>query len=85
MTMTKEGLRARFVELSGQAAAIRTVSTPLRAQRDSHVQQARETEDAMNAAIREAELGLFDIEQERAMIVRALNGKTTDPAELQGQ
>ena len=72
-----ENLRKRFAELTDKAAGIRKVSDPLRAKRDAHVQKAREGEDKMNADIKAAEKGLFEIEQERGMIVRALDGKTS--------
>lgn len=79
MNLTKEGLRARFEELTEQRDVILAVSAPLRAKRDAAVQAAREAEDALNAQIKEAETGLFEIDDERAMVVRALNGKTGAP------
>lgn len=72
--------RARFAELTAAAAAIRAKVDPLREHRDAVVNKAREDEQVLNDEIREAEAGLFEIEQERAMIVRALGGKTGEPA-----
>jgi predicted nucleic acid-binding Zn-ribbon protein len=79
MNLTKEGLRARFEELTTQVEAIRAVSGPLRLARDEMVNDHRQAEQDADAEIRMAEEGLFDAEQERAMIVRALNGKTSVP------
>lgn len=72
-------LRARFAEIKVQVEAIESASAPLREKRDRHVQKAREAEDKMNAEIKAAEAGLFDLKQEMGMIVRALNGKTGTP------
>jgi hypothetical protein len=69
-------MRKRFHELTAQRNAILTKSVPLREKRDAHVNAARETEAKMNAEIKKAEAGLFEIEQERAALVRALKGKT---------
>lgn len=71
--------RARFADLSEQAAAIRVKVEPLREKRDAFVNKAREDEALLNDEIRKAETGLFEIEQERSMIVRALGGKTGEP------
>lgn len=75
--------RARFAELQGEIAAIEAKSAPLRVKRDVHVQKARKVEDDMNADIRKAEKGLYEMKQELAMLSRALGGKTTlvGPAE----
>lgn len=85
MNLTKDGLRARFAELTEQRQAILDVSEPLRRDRDALVAAHQAAEQAANAAITKAETGLYDIDQERAMIVRALNGKTTDPAEIEAR
>lgn len=77
---TPTEMRARFAELTAQAAAIRETVDPLREHRDAVVNKAREDEQLLNDEIRTAEAGLFEIEQERAMIVRALGGKTGEPA-----
>lgn len=72
-------LRARFAELSTQRETIVAAAAPLREKRDALVNKAREDEKAINAEIRKAEAGLFELDQERAMISRALGGKTSDP------
>jgi len=73
---TKEELQARFHALTAESNAIRARSMPLRERRDKIVRAAREKEEALNDEIREAEAGLFEIDQERAVIVRALKGET---------
>lgn len=76
MKFDPDSLRARFHELGTQRDAIIGKATPLREKRDALVNKAREDEKAINDKIREAEAGLYDLDQERAMIVRALGGKT---------
>jgi hypothetical protein len=64
--------RARFRELTARKDAIMAESAPLREARDEHSRQSRATEDQMNADIKKAEEGLFDIDQEIAKLVRFL-------------
>lgn len=78
---TAEEMRVRFADLQARRASILAASMPLRQSRDDLVNAAREQEALLNAEIREAEEGLFDIDQESAMIARALGGKTGTPAE----
>lgn len=77
-------MRARFQDLTAQREAILSVSTPLREARDAEVnallEEARSKRAAADEAIRAAEQGLFEIDQERANIVRALKGQTGEPA-----
>jgi uncharacterized coiled-coil DUF342 family protein len=79
MKFEPKAMRDRFAELGKQRDAILAKSTPLREKRDAHVNQARETEAKMNTAIKKVEVDLFDIDQERGMLVRALGGKTGEP------
>lgn len=65
--------QARYAELTAKANAIQAKAGPLRAARDKKVQAARKEEDALNAAIKKAEAGLFEIEQERAFLARGLS------------
>lgn len=65
-------VRARFDELTVKKAAIHAVSDPLRAARDKFVNEAKEFEEKANAEIRDAEAGLFELDQERAMLARQL-------------
>lgn len=72
-------MRKRFHELTAQAAAIEAASAPIRAERDALVQAHEATRAALDKRLKDAESGLFDIHTERAVLVRALNGKTGKP------
>lgn len=80
MEFDPDTLRARFAELGATRDAILAVSAPLREARDACVNEARATETTLNAGIAEVEDGLFAIDQERAMIARALGGRTGEQA-----
>lgn len=75
MSNTKELLRARFDELNKQRDAILAASGPLREERDRLVNDARARENEINARIKEAERGLYEIDCDRAMLARALGGR----------
>lgn len=77
MDFSPETLRARFHELTAQHDEIRAKSDPLRAKRDALSQKHALEEKALNDRIKEVEAGLFEIEQERAALARALGGKTS--------
>ncbi len=72
----KDSMIKRFHELGAKREAIKAASNPLRAKRDAYAAESDATLRAMDDQIREAERGLFEIEQERAIIARALGGKT---------
>lgn len=74
--MDPTALRKRFSELTAEAASIRAQSAPSRGAYDAEVARHTQAAVPLEQAIREAEAGLYGIEQERAMISRALNGKT---------
>ena len=78
MAFDKKTLRARFAELQAQRATITETSAPLRKQRDDIVNKARDAEQAARKKVATAEAGLFDIDQELAMISRALRGQTAE-------
>jgi hypothetical protein len=80
MDLSPKALRAQFNDMTSQAAAIRAITDPLRVERDAHVNAARDIELAMNAKIKELEAPLFDLDNSRAMLVRALGGKTGEPS-----
>lgn len=69
-------LRKRFAALTAEATSIRARSALFRDEYNAQVMRHTNTVAPLEKAIREAEAGLFEIEQERAMISRALNGKT---------
>lgn len=76
---TKDLLRKRFHEATAEADAIRARSTPLRDARDALAKQVHAIEAQMTvlaAQIREAEQGLYELDNERGTINRALGGKT---------
>ena len=81
MHLTHENLRARFRELTERSEAIRAASAPQRAALDKHVNDAAEKTRELTEAVQKTEKGLFNIEQERALISRALGGKTSEPIE----
>lgn len=69
---TKEAMCARFDELNTQVEAIKAVTEPLRAKRDEIVQAHDREANALNAEIKAAEEGLFELEMERAALARAV-------------
>ncbi|WP_267396722.1 hypothetical protein [Sphingomonas sp. GC_Shp_5] len=81
MDLSPPALRARFAELGAQRASIIAVSGPLREERDAIARQADEQLSAKAAEINEVEADLLAIDQEAAMISRALGGKTGEPTE----
>jgi hypothetical protein len=73
-------MRARFDDLTGQREAILATSGPLRQQlSDGWESLSRTDETALRAQIATAEDGLYEIDQERAALSRALAGKTSAP------
>lgn len=73
---TPEALRSRFATLTERRNAMAAVSAPLRTRRDAIAAQATTDLAALDVQIRAAEAGLFELDQERAMIARALGGRT---------
>lgn len=80
MAFSKEAHVKRREDVEAKIAKIREKSGPLRAARDKHVQAAAKKEAQMNAEIAKVEKGLFDLEQERAFLARALGARTITPA-----
>jgi uncharacterized coiled-coil DUF342 family protein len=79
MDMNPNKLRKRFHELTAKRDAIRAKADPLREARDkAAANHAKEIADH-NAKVRAAEKGLYDIDQERAMIARALGQRVGEP------
>jgi len=76
MDFSPDKLRARFAELTEKVEAIQAKRNPVRAKRDDLVAKQIRELSAADAAVRKAEAGLFDLDQERALIARALGGKT---------
>jgi hypothetical protein len=76
----KELQRLRFWELDARRNAILAVSAPLRAARDAQAEDLTPRQrKEMDAQIKAAEVGLYEIEVERGELTRALrdpDGKT---------
>jgi len=82
MATTTELLQQRFHEATAQAAAIRATAAPLRAQYEAKAQQMNTLKSEMDAIaeqFRVIEAPLFDLDNERGSINRALNGLTGTP------
>jgi hypothetical protein len=77
-------VRAKFASLNQRVEEIRSISTPLREKRDEVVRGHRAEEEKLIAEIAAVEDGLFDIEQERAMWARQLEGNRNIAAEAMG-
>jgi len=76
MSFTKDNLKARYLELAEARAGVRAVSAPLRAERDALVAAWQPRERELSAAIKSAEADLYDIDQEAALIAKALGHET---------
>lgn len=83
MTMTPDAMRARFDDLGREKDGILAQSAPLRAQHaaiTSVIEQKKAEARPVFEQIKKIEAGLFDIDQERAALARALGGKTMSQA-----
>jgi len=69
-------MQQRFHELTTQINAIREKSAPLREERDWLVNSNVGRIQELERMYKELEAPLFDMEQERAALARALKGKT---------
>ncbi|MGE0155108.1 MAG: hypothetical protein AB7R90_21015 [Reyranellaceae bacterium] len=85
---TPEAMRARLAEIDRDVAAIEGKARPLREARDkvrAQMAPLEEQERALIKQYRAIEAPLYDLEQERAIIARALGAKAqlkADPATL---
>lgn len=79
MDLSPKTLRTEFARITEAAEAIRAKSAPLREQRDALLAATRKQELELIAKIRKLEGPLYEMEQTRASIVRALGGKTSAP------
>ena len=69
-------LRAKWDELQQKRAKITEVSEPLRKARDAYVQQTSARIAEFDNAIKEAETGLYELDNERAHVARQLGAKS---------
>ena len=72
-----KNLRARFHSATAEREKIAAAAAPLRAERDRISAELDTKVRALNAQLKEIEAPLFDLDNERAAISRALNGKTS--------
>ena len=72
-------VQTRFHELGRMRAAKLAVSVPLREQRDALTKSIEVAIADLNLQIANAESGLFEIDQERAALSRAIGGRTGEP------
>jgi uncharacterized protein (DUF3084 family) len=79
MDLAPDKMRARFHALGKKREAIRAKADPIREKRDKLAQKHEREIAKANAEVKAAEKGLFDIEQERAMLARALKGQMGEP------
>ncbi len=71
-----ETLRARFHAATAEREKIAATAAPVRAERDRISAELDTKVRALNAQLKVIEAPLFDLDNERAAISRALNGKT---------
>jgi len=79
MAYTKEDMRARFAELREERDAIHAANADLQAEYDAAMTEINEKLAALKptqARLVEAKKPLVAIDEELAMLSRALNGKT---------
>lgn len=72
-------MQKRFHALGAEKDAIQSRSAPARSEREALQKQVAELElkiIPLNKVIQEIEKSLYDIDMERGMLARALNGKT---------
>lgn len=79
-----QAMAAEFHSLNARIKMVESIAGPLREDRDAFVNKARETELAMNAKIRSAEEGLYEMKRKLAILARALGnyvgGVQAEPA-----
>lgn len=76
---TRYEMTARFWELKARRDKQREKADPIRAARDKLVAKQMKELAAEDAKVKAAEKGLGDIEQEMAMLTRAVGGKMGEP------
>lgn len=79
MQFDPDKMRARFHELKAQRDEQRARVDPIRAERDKLVAKQLKELAVHDAKVRKAEEGLFDIEMEMGMLVRAVGGAMGEP------
>lgn len=80
MSKLLDQMQAQLQEMNAKRDAILAISGPLREARDKHANEAREIELRMNAEIKEVEKELFDLDNDRSALARALGGRRMSDA-----
>lgn len=75
MSKIIDEMSRQLKDLNAKREAILAKSGPLRQVRDDHVNAAREIENRMNAEIKEIEKDMFEIDNDRSALARALGGR----------
>lgn len=75
-SLSQDAKQKMFWELTAEAAKIRERSTPLREKRDKLLASIALEVQQLEKEIREIEAPLYDIENRRGELARALRGKT---------
>ena len=83
--LNPDEMRARFADLAKQREAIIAKTDPLHAQRAKVRREATEAEAKIADKIKAESEGLTAIDEEMAMISRALKGKTGTPVAVEAE
>jgi hypothetical protein len=78
MDLSTDKLRARFAELTKKYESQDAKRAPIQQERDKYMEGVGKKLAAFDDRIRKANKGLYEIEMERAVISRALGGKTAE-------
>lgn len=81
--MARNAIKERFAQLQAERKAITDVSYPLRQQRADILNKARAEAEALAVQFKEAEIGLFEIDQELGLLAKALGGRALSDANPQ--
>lgn len=81
MRLDRDEMRKRFATLAKMREQIRAKADPLRAKRDAQIQNHAKEIAAFDKKIQSEEKGLYDIDNEMAMIARALGHQGVGPTE----
>jgi hypothetical protein len=79
MQLDPDKMKARFWELKAKRDIKRGKADPIRAARDKVVRRHAKELGTHDAKVRKAEDGLYEIEREMAMLVRAVGGAMGEP------
>lgn len=80
-----DALRERFAAIKAEKDTVLAESAPIREELDAlraEIDKLEAEAHPLRQQIRKVEVPLYDLDQEAAMIARALGGRVTAPAEL---